>query len=107
MTEAQIQKLDIKLNNWRFNRNEWNDVKKLVELSTAKGHSDGKWQPDLSINYQVAYQKSAGDTKYHKSEVLNKEMHKLLSRDLHKYLDEAILNIKTRYEESMCINYTM
>jgi hypothetical protein len=103
MIELELEQLDEKLIKWRLAKKDWNKVKELVELSTAKGHSDGKWQPVLNINYQVAYQKNVGGTNYHNSEALNREIYQLLVRDLHKYLDEAILNIKTRYDESTCI----
>jgi hypothetical protein len=101
MTDIQLQELDNKLQTWRQAKKDWNNVKELCELATAKGHSDGRWQPTLNINYQVAYQKNVGGNNYHSSEVLNREIHKLISTDLEEYRTKAIDNIEKRYLASM------
>ena len=93
---------DIRCTLYEFDQAEkaYNDVTELVELSSAIGHSDGRWQPILNINYQVTYQKSVGSYYYHKSECLNREIHKLISADLNIYLAKALNNIKANYEEA-------
>jgi hypothetical protein len=101
MTENEIEELDTKLKTWRQAKKDWNNVKELCELATAKGHSDGKWQPTLSINYQVAYQKNVGGNNYHNSEILNREVYKLISADLEEYRVKAIGNIERAYLASM------
>lgn len=101
MTENQIEELDTKLQAWRQAKKNWTKVQELCELSIAKGHSDGKWQPTLNINYQVAYQKNVGGTNYHNSDILNREIHKLIAADLEEYRVKAIANIEKAYLSSM------
>jgi hypothetical protein len=101
MTDTQIEELDIKLQIWRVAKKKWNKVQELVELSTAKGHSDGRWQPTLNINYQVAYQQNVGGTNCHSCEELNREIHRLISEDLEQYKLSAISNIEKAYLASM------
>lgn len=101
MTEEELQDLDAKLGTWRYAKKVAGKVDELVALSTAKGHSDGRWQPILNINYQVAYQKNVGGNNYHNCEELNREIHALISTDLPKYLEKAISNIQNRYTRSM------
>lgn len=93
---------DIRYTLYEFDQAEkaFNEVTELVKLSTATGHSDGRWQPTLNINYQVAYQRNVGGNNYHKSESLNREIYKLISADLNIYLAKAISNIKLDYEEA-------
>lgn len=91
---STIQELQTLLNDYHKTQKDLDEVKKLIHLSTAKGHSDGRWQPELYINYQVAYQESIGSNNYHKSEVLNEEVEKLIREDLHKYRLKAIDNIR-------------
>jgi hypothetical protein len=101
MTDIQLQELDNKLQTWRQAKKDWGNVKELCELSIAKGHSDGRWQPSLTVNCQVAYQKNVGGTNYHKSEVLNREIYKLISADIEEYRLKAIDNIERAYLASM------
>lgn len=101
MTEEELQNLDTKLDTWRKTKKIVNKVEDLVTLSTAKGHSDGKWQPVLNINYQVAYQKNISGTNYHNCEELNREVHALIYKDLPTYLAKAIANINSAYTNSM------
>lgn len=104
MTENDLDNLDISLQKWRQLRKTIGKVNELVRLSTAKGHSDGRWQPTLNINYQVAYQQNVGGTNYHSCEELNREIHKLISNDLPSYLEKAIANLKQDYEDSKKIH---
>jgi len=101
MTEEELQNLDTKLDTWRRAKKIANKVEDLIALSTAKGHSDGKFQPVLNIKYQVAYQQNPGGTNYHNCQELDWEIHALISKDLPEYLAKAIANINNAYINSM------
>jgi len=90
-----IEKLEIALKEYKKAKQELLEVNNLVKLSTATGHSDGRWQPRISINCQVAYQKNIGGNNYHNSNALNREMEKIVSRDLCKIRQEAIEKLQS------------
>jgi len=96
-----IDKLKQRLRKFEISRGNYEEVKELVRLSTAEGHSNGRWQPTIGkICYQVAYQEKVGGNNYHNCDALDKEITRLIVADLYKYKNKAIENITLRYNKA-------